>query len=76
MKGKKAAAIEECFPFRDTPSVTWINIDGIHEVENIQKIGKLFELQPLILEDILNTDQRPKTEELWMVAYSKKKKWL
>ena len=56
-------AIEECFPFKETPTVTWINIDGLNSVETIEKIGKHFELHPLILEDILNTGQRPKCED-------------
>ncbi|MFB0509709.1 MAG: magnesium/cobalt transporter CorA, partial [bacterium] len=55
--------IEECFPFKDKPTVTWINIDGIHKVEVIEKIGNCFNLHPLILEDILNTGQRPKIED-------------
>jgi len=55
--------IEECFPFKKTPTVTWINIDGLNSVETIEKIGKHFELHPLILEDILNTGQRPKCED-------------
>ncbi len=56
--------IEECFPFKESPSVTWINIDGIHQVDIIEKIGKHFELHPLVLEDIVNPQQRPKMEDL------------
>jgi magnesium transporter len=54
---------EECVPFRDRPTVTWINVDGLHEVDVIEKIGKAFDLHPLILEDIANTNQRPKLED-------------
>ena len=60
---KEIKLIEECFPFKDKPSVTWINIDGIHEVDIIEKIGNHFGLHPLILEDIVNTGQRPKLED-------------
>jgi len=60
---KEAKTIEECFPFKDTPTVTWINIDGIHEAEIVEQIGKHFEIHPLILEDILNTEQRPKLDD-------------
>ncbi|WP_287588788.1 magnesium/cobalt transporter CorA [Candidatus Borrarchaeum sp.] len=60
---KEVKTIEECFPFKDTPTVTWINIDGIHEVEIIEKLGNHFEIHPLILEDILNTEQRPKIDD-------------
>ena len=55
--------IEECFQFKATPTVTWINIDGIHQIDIIEKIGKHFDLHHLILEDILNTTQRPKFED-------------
>ncbi|MBN1636213.1 MAG: magnesium/cobalt transporter CorA [Deltaproteobacteria bacterium] len=55
--------VEECFPFKDTPSITWINISGIHQTEIIEKIGKHFELHPLLMEDILNTGHRPKMED-------------
>ena len=55
--------VEECFPFKDKPTVTWVNVDGLHEVEVIEKLGSCFEIHPLVLEDILNTDQRPKIED-------------
>jgi len=60
---KEAKTIEECFPFKDKPTVTWINIDGIHQVDIIEKLGSYFGLHPLLLEDILNTEQRPKMED-------------
>jgi magnesium transporter len=41
---------------------TWINVDGIHQPEVIQEIGHIFNLHPLLLEDILNTNQKPKVE--------------
>ena len=55
--------IEEAFPLKDLPTVTWINIDGLHEIDTVEKVGQHFNLHPLVLEDILNTGQRPKTEE-------------
>jgi len=60
---KQVSNIKECFPFKSTPTVTWINIDGLHQTDIIESIGKNFELHPLILEDILNTGQRPKFED-------------
>jgi magnesium transporter len=60
---KQVSNIEECLKLKGTPTVSWINIDGIHEVELIEKLGKGFELHPLILEDILSTGQRPKFED-------------
>jgi magnesium transporter len=60
---KEVSTVEECFPFKATPTVTWINIDGLHQVDIIEKLGKQFELHPLILEDVLHTEQRPKYED-------------
>jgi len=60
---KEVKKVEECFPFKEKPTVTWINVDGVHQVNVIEKIGKHFDLHPLILEDIVNTDQRPKMED-------------
>jgi magnesium transporter len=56
-------SVDECFPYVDKSTVTWINIDGLHEVDVIEKIGKNFGLHPLVLEDIVHTEQRPKMEE-------------
>jgi magnesium transporter len=60
---KEAKTIEECFPFKDKPTVTWVNIDGIHDTDIIEKIGTHFGIHPLVLEDIVNTGQRPKMED-------------
>jgi len=35
LQEKEAATVEECFPFKDEPTVTWINIDGIHQADII-----------------------------------------
>jgi magnesium transporter len=60
---KEAKTVEECFPFKNKPTVTWINIDGIHQVDIIEKIGNHFNIHPLVSEDIVNTGQRPKMED-------------
>lgn len=66
---KTAATCEECFSFRDTATVTWINVDGVHDPSIVEKIGGHFGLHPLILEDILTTSQRPKLEDLGDMLY-------
>ena len=79
---KTAVNIEEIFPFRDSQSITWINVDGLHDTSTIEKIGNHFGLHPLIQEDIVNTEQRPKTEDfgtyifivLRMLDYDAKRK--
>ena len=55
--------IEECFHFNNKETVTWINIDGVHQDEVIEKIGECFNLHHLTVEDIANTKQRPKIED-------------
>jgi len=60
---KEAKTVEECFPLKDKPHVTWINIDGVHQVDIIEKIGTRLNIHPLVLEDIMNTTQRPKMED-------------
>ncbi len=60
---KELAAPEDCFPYKEAAGITWINIDGIHQPDIIEKIGTHFGLHPLAMEDILNTNQRPKMEE-------------
>ena len=63
LKEMDAETVEVCFPFRDSNTVTWINIDGLHDVGIIEKLGSCYNLHPLLLEDILNTEQRPKMED-------------
>lgn len=55
--------IDECLSFDDKLNTNWLNIDGIHQIDVIEKIGKKFNLHPLLLEDILNTEHRPKLED-------------
>jgi magnesium transporter len=61
--------IEESFACKDSPPVSWINIDGLHEVEVIEKIGTHFGIHPLAQEDIVNTGQRPKLEDFEEYMY-------
>jgi magnesium transporter len=60
---KELSGIEEATTFEDPGSVSWINIYGIHDQELVAKVGETFGLHPLFLEDIMNTDQRPKYED-------------
>jgi len=66
---KQGVQIEECFPFKDTATITWINIDGIDDIPLIEKVGKAFDLHPLILEDIVTVGQRPKFDMYDKYAY-------
>ena len=66
---KTLGSIDECLFFKNKPTVTWINMDGIHQVDLIRKFGDCYGFHPLVLEDILNTDQRPKLEDYGEYLY-------
>ncbi|PQJ34701.1 magnesium and cobalt transport protein CorA [Salinibacter sp. 10B] len=54
--------VDDVLPYRDSPTTTWINVNGVHDEEIIRTIGDHFGLHPLIQEDIAHTGQRPKLE--------------
>lgn len=54
---------EDAFKFENPDKISWINIDGLSNTAEIEKLGKYYELHPLLLEDISNTNQRPKIDE-------------
>lgn len=66
---KFSKTFDECFIFRDKSTVRWINVDGIHHIETLEKLGDCFGIHPLTLEDVLNTDQRPKIEDFGDYLY-------
>jgi magnesium transporter len=61
--------LEQCLLLKGRPSVTWINIEGIHDIQLIEKLGACYEIHPLTLEDIMNTDQRPKVDDMDTYMY-------
>ncbi|MCF7975452.1 MAG: magnesium/cobalt transporter CorA [Phycisphaerae bacterium] len=56
--------IEDAYPYKASPTVTWLNIDGLHDISVIEKLGKQFCLHGLTLEDIVHTGQRAKVEDM------------
>lgn len=61
---KKIESTAEIPPLQPPPVVTWISVEGLHRVDVIEQIGNRFGVHPLIQEDILNTTQRPKIDDL------------
>lgn len=59
-KEAKREEIENCL---HSKSISWINMYGIHDQQKVSEIGSIFNLSPMLIEDIVNTDQRPKFEE-------------
>ena len=54
---------EECAAHLDTESVSWVDVKGLGSEDILKRLGEVFTLHPLVLEDIVNVPQRPKVEE-------------
>jgi magnesium transporter len=61
--------IEEGAALKAPSGVTWVHVTGVHDVDLLGRLGRSFGLHPLVVEDISNTDQRPKVEEYEGYAY-------
>ncbi len=61
---KTASVIEECTPYKHTDTVTWINIDNVPPLKFLHEVSLGFDLHPVIIDDIVNVNQRPKLEIL------------
>lgn len=62
-KTHKTNQIKNIFDIQGNNLVTWVNVNGLNNAHDITKIGEYFKLHPLVLEDIVNTSQRPKIDE-------------
>lgn len=54
---------EACAKHLNTESVSWVDVKGLGSESILQRLGKVFELHPLVLEDVVNVPQRPKVED-------------
>lgn len=54
---------EECTPYLDRESVSWVDVQGLGSAEILHRLGKVFDLHPLVLEDVVNVPERPKIED-------------
>jgi magnesium transporter len=62
LEERQVAHVEDLFCCFDNDKVSWINIDGLGDVDALKKLGEHFNLHPLALEDVLDVGQRPKVE--------------
>ncbi len=53
----------ECAEHLDTDCVSWVDVAGLGDKSTLEKLGQVFKLDPLILEDVVNVPQRPKLED-------------
>jgi len=62
-KEQSGVKVDSLGTYTGPDTATWIDFDGVHDLDLIKQAGALFELHPLVLEDIVNTRQRPKSED-------------
>ncbi len=60
---KEITNVEDLKRYKENGHVSWINICGLHDIDTLARIGEIFEIHPLILEDILNVNHLPKLED-------------
>jgi magnesium transporter len=63
------AVDRECPAIAADRGVTWVHVAGLGRVDALEQLGECFKLHPLVIEDIANTDQRPKTEDFGSYVY-------
>lgn len=63
VKEHNIQSLDEILKYKESESVTWVIIEGLTNVDIVEQIGTMFDIHQLVLEDILNTHQRPKFEE-------------
>lgn len=63
LQEKQITSVDETQPYRDQPGVLWLHMQGLDDAAAIERLGQLFQLHPLALEDMTSGPQRPKAEE-------------
>jgi magnesium transporter len=63
MQEMEATSVDACIPFKATPTVTWMNVTGLHDLTLVEKLGEGYNIHPLVLEDVVHTGQRPKLDD-------------
>lgn len=63
LERRQITSLDACLIRKPLPVVTWINVDGLGELEVLRHFGSCYGIHPLVLEDILATDQRPKAAD-------------
>ena len=66
---KEAQSVEDCLLPVGGAKVSWINVNGLHDLQIVERLGSHFSLHPLVQEDIVHTGQRPKVEDYESCLY-------
>src|ERR1051326_8988087 len=64
----KVTEKEACYRYKDTNTVTWINVEGLKKAE-VEQICNHYNIHALITEDILSVGQRPKMDDIEGILY-------
>lgn len=62
LKERVVKVLQDCKVSPTDNHIIWLDVDGEHEPEIVEAIGHLYNLHPLLMEDVLNTTQKPKVE--------------
>jgi magnesium transporter len=62
LEEKKLSSVDGCFSYKTSGRTTWINIDGLRKAD-VEAVCNHFDIHPLVIEDILSINQRPKLDE-------------
>ncbi|UKO98497.1 magnesium/cobalt transporter CorA [Nostoc sp. UHCC 0870] len=60
---QQIATPEESIPYLDQESISWVDVQGLGNQDILERMGRVFELSPLVLEDVVNVSERPKVED-------------
>jgi magnesium transporter len=69
LEARPVKSIDQCLVKKPLPTVTWVNVDGLADLEVLRHFGSCYGIHPLVLEDILATDQRPKAADYGEYLY-------
>ena len=62
LEEKALPSVEDCFVYKSNGHITWINIDGLRKAD-VEAVCNHYDIHPLVVEDILSINQRPKMDE-------------
>lgn len=63
LEERELAAVQQVLPYQEKDTVTWFNIDGLHDAAVMEEVGKAFQLEPLALAEVMDTHSRPRVQE-------------
>jgi len=69
LERRPVTSLDHCLIQKGVPTVSWVNVEGLSDLEVLRHFGSCYGIHPLVLEDILATDQRPKAADYGEYLY-------